>query len=388
MPSATPPKIVRITTVPQSLRGLLRGQLRYVNENGFQVVGVSSPGEALFDVAKNEGVEVVAVPMQRAISPIADILSLLRLIQLLIKEKPAIVHTHTPKAGLLGMMAAWITRVPVRMHTVAGMPLTVATGFKKRLLAWMEQLTYACATDVYPNSKGLAQIILQEKFTSPKKLHVIGHGSSNGIDLAHFDASLITAEERAQLRYKYGIAPDDFVYVFVGRLVGDKGINELISAFHSLPDSRMKLVLVGRFESDLDPLQPKTLQLIEADSRIVHVGYQTDVRPFFAFADVLVFPSYREGFPNVVMQAGAMGLPCIVSDINGCNEIVIQDKNGIIIPPKNEPDLREAMVRLAEDKLYFAHLKSHAREMIRTRYQQQTIWDQLLAIYITKAGQN
>src|SRR5690606_18602345 len=168
------PKLIRITTVPQSLRGLLKGQLKFMSENGFDVIGVSSPGEALNDVEKNEGVKTVGIEMTRTISPLKDLQALFRLIHLFRKEKPQIVHTHTPKAGLLGMMAAKIAGVPHRLHTVAGMPLTVATGTKRHLLKQMEKLTYACATKVYPNSLGLKKIILEEKFTFPKKLKVIG----------------------------------------------------------------------------------------------------------------------------------------------------------------------------------------------------------------------
>src|SRR5690606_10290970 len=164
------PKLIRITTVPQSLRGLLRGQLKFMSQNGYEVLGVSSPGDALQDVAQNEGVRTVAIVMTGTISPLKDLQALFRLIQLFRKEKPQIVHTHTPKAGLLGMMAAKIAGVPHRLHTVAGMPLTVATGNKRKLLNTIEKLTYACATKVYPNSYGLQKIILREKFTNPTKL--------------------------------------------------------------------------------------------------------------------------------------------------------------------------------------------------------------------------
>src|SRR5690606_5939387 len=167
------PKLIRITTVPQSLRGLLRGQLRFMSQNGYEVIGVSSPGEALQDVAHNEGVRTVVIVMTRSITPIKDLKAMWQLIKLFRKERPQIVHTHTPKAGLLGMIAAYMTGVPHRLHTVAGMPLTVTTGVKRKLLNLMEKLTYTCATKVYPNSFGLKKIILQEKFINPKKLKVI-----------------------------------------------------------------------------------------------------------------------------------------------------------------------------------------------------------------------
>ncbi len=170
----------------------------------------------------------------------------------------------------------------------------------------------------------------------------------------------------------------------MGRLVGDKGINELVAAFCSLETKKkkdQKLLMVGSLETELDPLKAETLRNIENNPNIIAVGFQNDVRPYFAAADVLTFPSYREGFPNVVMQAGAMGLPSIVSDINGCNEIIIPDVNGLIIPPKNTEALAEAMKLLLNDSLLYENLKSKAREQITSRYERQQVWDALLEEY-------
>lgn len=376
-------KIIRITTVPGSLRSLLKGQLKFMTENGFEVIGLSSPGEALKDVEKNEGVKTVGIEMTRSITPLQDLKALIQLIQLFRKEKPQIVHTHTPKAGLLGMMAARIARVPHRLHTVAGMPLTVATGFKRQLLNQMEKLTYACATKVYPNSYGLEQIILEEKFTSPSKLKVIGNGSSNGIDTTYFDPNIITEKEKLELKEKLSISEIDFVYTFVGRLVGDKGINELVEAFSQLQTPNTKLLLVGPLETVLDPLKEESLKEIETNKNIISVGFQKDVRPYFAISNALVFPSYREGFPNVVMQAGAMGIPSIVTNINGCNEIIIEGKNGTIIPVKSSKAVLKAMLKLIEDKNYYNELKLNSRQLICNRYEQKVIWESILNEYNT-----
>src|SRR5690606_16688056 len=263
-------------TVPQSLRGLLKGQLKFMTQNGYEVIGVSSPGEALNDVQNNEGIQTIAIEMTRTISPFKDLKALVQLIKLFKKEKPEIVHTHTPKAGLLGMMAAKIAGVPHRLHTVAGMPLTVATGTKRQLLNQMEKLTYACATKVYPNSYGLEKIILEEKFTSPKKLKVIGKGSSNGIDTSQFDPNLVSPETKKQLRKELNIAEDDFVFLFVGRVVKDKGINELVQAFENIHQvySESHLVLVGSFERHLDPLLPETEKIIDTHKNIHAVSYK------------------------------------------------------------------------------------------------------------------
>ena len=379
-------KLIRITTVPLSLKVLLKGQLRFMASNGFDVKGVSSEGEELKEVHENEGIAVEAITMSRKITPFQDLKSLWEMWNFLRKEKPQIVHTHTPKAGIIGMLAARLAGVPHRLHTVAGLPLMEATGTKRKILNFVERLTYSSATRVYPNSKGLYDFILQNNFTQSNKLKIIANGSSNGIDTTFFSPDQVTEIERVTLREKLSIQPDDFVFVFVGRIVSDKGINELIKAFSELQTvenkpTGIKLLLVGGLENDLDPLNPETLAEINQNKDIISVGFQQDVRSFFAIADALVFPSYREGFPNVVMQAGAMGLPSIVSDINGCNEIIIEGENGLIIPPKNVEKLKEKMLTLAKDKNLYTKLKGNSRRMIENRYEQSVVWNALLEEY-------
>ena len=380
-------KLIRITTVPLSLKVLLKGQLRFMASNGFDVKGVSSEGEELREVHENEGIAVEAITMSRKITPFQDLKSLWEMWNFLRKEKPQIVHTHTPKAGIIGMLAARLAGVPHRLHTVAGLPLMEATGTKRKILNFVEKLTYSSATRVYPNSKGLYDFILQNNFTQSNKLKIIANGSSNGIDTTFFSPDQVTEIEKVTLREKLNIQPDDFVFVFVGRIVSDKGINELIKAFSQLQavennePAGIKLLLVGGLENDLDPLNPETLAEINQNKDIISVGFQQDVRSFFAIADALIFPSYREGFPNVVMQAGAMGLPSIVSDINGCNEIIIEGENGLIIPSKNVEKLKEKMLTLAKDKNLYTKLKGNSRRMIENRYEQSVVWNALLEEY-------
>jgi len=375
-------KLLRITTVPLSLFSLLKGQLRFMSDH-YEVKGISSDGDLRIEAEKNEKVPIIPIEMTRTISPIKDLKSVWLLYKLFKKEKPLIVHTHTPKAGTVGMLAAKLAGVPHRLHTIAGLPLLEVSGKKRRLLDLVEKATYACATHIYPNSKGLYDIILANKFTEARKLKVIGQGSSNGIDTAHFDPGSYSIEEKQKLRLKHQMNEDDFVFIFVGRLVKDKGINELLEAFRKLSqqNSKAKLLLVGFLETGLDPLSNFSLEVLETNDNITFVGFQRDVRPYFAISDALTFPSYREGFPNVVMQAGAMGLPSIVSDINGCNEIVIDGENGIIIPPKKTDVLYNAMLRFVQDKELLSKLKSNARRMIVERYEQQVVWNAILTEY-------
>ena len=380
-------KLIRITTVPISFKVLLKGQLRFMASNGFDVKGVSSEGEELKEVLENEGIMMKVINMSRKITPFQDLKSLWEMWNFLRKERPQIVHTHTPKAGIIGMLAARLAGVPHRLHTVAGLPLMEATGIKRKILNFVEKLTYSSATRVYPNSKGLYDFILQNNFTQSNKLKIIANGSSNGINTTFFSPEQVSETEKAALREKLNIQPDDFVFVFVGRIVSDKGINELIKAFSELQTAEnneltgIKLLLVGGLESDLDPLNPETLAEINQNKDIISVGFQQDVRPFFAISDALAFPSYREGFPNVVMQAGAMGLPSIVSDINGCNEIIVEGENGLIIPPKNVEKLKEKMLTLAKDKNLYTKLRENSRRMIESRYEQSVVWNALLEEY-------
>lgn len=375
-------KLIRITTIPLSLEKLLEGQLTFMQKH-YNVTAISGEKERLEVYGETNGVATKHIELTRKITPFQDLKAVYALYRFLKKEQPLIVHTHTPKAGIVGMMAAYFARVPLRLHTVAGLPLMEAWGIKRTLLNAVEKLTYRFANHVYPNSKGLYDFILSEKFTSQRKLKLLGKGSTNGIDTNYFDPALFSSELVANHKKEWNIPENDFVFVFVGRMVKDKGVNEMVAAFLSLqkkhPDTT--LLLVGSFEDDLDPLQEETKQAIIANTKIVHAGFQKDVRPFLAVSNALVFPSYREGFPNVVLQAGAMGLPAIVSNINGCNEIVQNNYNGIIIPVKNKDATYMAMLQLIEDQMLYSKLAQNARETITINYSRDEMWHYLLDEY-------
>jgi len=374
-------RLIRITTVPISLKVLLVDQLRFMN-NHFQVIGVSAEGKELKEVKEKEGIKTIPLNMSREITPFRDIISLVKMIVLLLKERPDIVHTHTPKAGIVGMLASWICRVPNRLHTVAGLPVMEAIGNKKRLLLFVEKITYFCATKVYPNSKGLEAYILENKLTSRNKLTVIGYGSSNGIDTDHFYKSDEILEESLKLKDKYDLK-DSFVFSFVGRIVKDKGINELVSSFDKLSKDfdDISLLLVGNYEDNLDPISEKSKKIIKENQNIIEAGYQSDIRSFLASSDCFILPTYREGFPNVVLQASSMELPCIVTNINGCNEIINHDKNGLIVEPKSEDELYLAMKRFLEDKDLVKTLAQNSRNNIVEKYDRKQFFKYLLKEY-------
>lgn len=364
-------KIIRTSTVPGSLNTFCRGLLRELQENeGYEVVAVSSPGEQLDEVSRREGVKAVAVPMERHISPLKDLKSLLGLIRVFRREKPTMVHSITPKAGLLSMMAAWICRVPVRLHTFTGLVFPTATGLTQKILILTDRLTCACATHIVPEGEGVKNDLINYRITK-KPLKVLGHGNVRGIDLDHYNPGLPEVQAEASKLRKPGI----FTFIFVGRLVRDKGINELVEAFGQLNKEHphTRLLLVGSLEQALDPLLPATLERIMHSPSIEAVGEQSDVRPWLAASDALVFPSYREGFPNVVIEAGAMGLPSIVTDINGSREIIIEGKNGTIVPPRDAKSLLQAMRRFVLDKPMANRMASASRPLIASRFEQSYV---------------
>ena len=376
-------KLVRITTVPVSLVVLLRGQLQFMSQF-YEVLAVSSKGAELDLLESQSGLRISEVNMTRKITPLKDLAALWNLYRLLKREKPEMVHTHTPKAGLLGMLAAQLAGVPVRLHTVAGMPLLERQGLIRKVLVVAEKLTYMCATRVYPNSQAMMQLIESHRYCSPKKLKVIGNGSSNGIDTSIFDPQLFTSQVKHDTRASLGIFADDIVYCFIGRMVADKGVKELVEAFVKINHHNRStfVLLIGPFENDLDPLDQSTVDKILNHPSIIWKDFQADVRPFLSISDIFVFPSYREGFPNVVMQAGAMNLPCIVTNINGSNEIIHQEENGIIVPVKNSEALQDAMEQLTHNPALRKTLSMNARQMIVSRYDQHYVMNELLKEYL------
>ncbi|MFD1096325.1 glycosyltransferase family 4 protein [Salegentibacter chungangensis] len=375
-------KLVRITTIPLSLEKLLEGQLTYMSQY-YEVTAIAAEKERLEQYGKDNRVNTFWVNLTREITPVTDLKALFRLYSFFKREKPLIVHTHTPKAGIIGMLASKMAGVPIRLHTVAGLPLMETTGLKRKVLDEVERITYSLATKVYPNSRGLKEVILDEGFASEEKLKVLGKGSSNGIDTEYFNPYKYSDQEKALLKQELNIPEKDFVFIFIGRLVSEKGINELVASFSKLQREKknITLLLVGPFEENLDPLMPDTMETIKSHPKIVTTGYQQDVRPYFSVSDALAFPSYREGFPNVVMQAGAMNLPSIVSDINGCNEIIVEGMNGVIVPVKNEQALYEAMELFVKNKNYLERLSENSREQICKFYDRNEFWEVLLREY-------
>ncbi len=402
-------KILYVTTISMTLDYFLKGTMTELVKSGHEVVAVSSPGEWMAAVKALEGVKVVEVPMERRIAPFKDLRSLLRLYKVLREERPDIVHSFTPKAGLLAMMASKFAGIKVRIHTFTGLVFPTSTGLKRRLLMTTDRLTCACATNIIAEGQGVRNDLLSAGITH-KDVRVLGHGNIRGIDLERYDRT----PEIMQLAEKLRV-PDAFTFLFVGRLVRDKGIAELCEAFHHLATAqsgigiggqdlprrpftrlgreaqgdwggtcrRTRMVLVGPFEDDVDPVGEEVKEYILRTPEIITTGEikGPELLAWFAASDCFVLPSYREGFPNTVIEAGAMGLPSIVTDINGCNEIIVDGENGIIIPPRNTEALYEAMLRFVDHPDDVAHMASQARARIQERYERSDVHEAILKMY-------
>lgn len=377
------PKLIRTATVSLSLDVLLKGQLSFLNEK-FEVIAVSGQDKHLDLVREREEIRTISVEMQRNIFLIKDLKSLIRLYKVFKKEKPDIVHSITPKAGLLSMLAAKFAGVPVRIHMFTGLIFPTKKGAMQKLLIQMDKLLCWAATDILPEGIGVKQDLIKFKITK-KQLNILANGNVNGIDISYYNSAQYDSIRKDRVRQDLQIEKDDFIFIFVGRLVSDKGINELVDAFKKVEKTKgsfkCKLLLVGCFESELDSLKKRTLKDISCNANIISVGYKKDVRPYLAISNALVFPSYREGFPNVVLQAGAMGIPSIVSDINGCNEIIVEGVNGLIIPSKDTEALQIAMLSFIDGDDLINKLKLNSRQMIVSRFEQSILWEALIKKY-------
>ena len=365
-------KIIRVTTADISLNSLLKGQLKFLNQY-FEVVGVAKDTGVLKEVSEREGIRVVNAPLERPISLVKDIKGLWFLYRLFRKEKPWCVHANTPKGSLLAMIAAWFACVPHRVYTVTGLRYQGAHGMLRTILKTMERLSCLFATNVIPEGQGVLHALQEDNITK-KPLHVIWNGNINGIDTEYFKSTKSFSERKN----------DTFTFVFIGRIVRDKGIHELTECIRKL---NCNLILVGSFE-DGDPVDEDDKKFLLTSEKVKFVGWQIDVRPYLEQADVLVFPSYREGFPNVPMQAGAMGLPCIVTNINGCNEIIKDGLNGKIIaaPLKEgtkmmEQSLLNTMQWFINHREEAKRMGNNARPMIQERYEQRYVWKALKEYY-------
>ena len=363
-------KIILASTVSSSLNTFYKGVFPELSEQ-YEVVALSSPGKPLDALANRENVRVIAIPMKRRISIRRDIVALWRVFKAIRKEHPVMVHSITPKAGLLCMISSWILRVPVRVHTFTGLWFPTAKGLKRFITKFTDCIICACSTNVIPEGEGVKNDLINYGVTR-KPIQVLGNGNLRGVDMHYYSRRPEVMDIVNTLR-----DTDLFTFVFVGRIVRDKGINELAEAFSRINEEypKTRLWIVGSREDSLDPISDRTSQILEHHSSINCVGLKVgnELLAYYAAADCFVFPSYREGFPNTVLEAGALGLPSIVTDINGSREIIIEDENGTIIPPRDTEALYKAMKRMICDRAWRERMAEKSREMVGSRFEQSFV---------------
>jgi glycosyltransferase involved in cell wall biosynthesis len=383
------PKLIRVTTVPLALHTLLAGQMRYMKEHGFDVIMVSADGPQRSDVIKNEGCELYILPMTRAITPFSDLLSLWKMYRFFKKQKADIVHSHTPKAGLIAMLAAKMAGVPVRIHTIAGLRFATTKGLKRKILIATEKIAYKAAHYVWPNSFSLKKYVEENQLCKKGKLTVVGNGSTNGIDLNRFDREKLNPSVTEEIKKKIQYDNSFFYFLFVGRLVKDKGVEELVKAFDQQyeKNKNIRLLLVGVLENDLDPIDPQVALKMQNHPGIILTGWDSRTEYYFSIADVFVFPSHREGFPNVVLQAGAMMCPVICSAIDGSIDIISHEKTGLLFPAGDSDAIKLNMHRAISEyeqlKLWANNLENEVRNDFSQIFVHQKIEEQY-RLYLSK----
>ena len=380
-------KIIRVTTVPQSLNIFCKGMLRELSGK-YDVIGISSPGVGLDEVAEREGVRVVAVPMERHISIGKDLKSLFNMMRVFRNERPTMVHSMTPKAGLICMLSAWLTRVPVRVHTFTGLVFPTSTGLKRKILMTTDRLTCACATHIIPEGEGVKNDLIDNGITK-KPLRVLGYGNVRGVDMVYYSRRKEVLDVMREFKLR---EESVFTFLFVGRIVKDKGVNELVYAFDKLfkVNKGIRLYMVGPDEEGLDPISTQSREIIKRNPSIKLVGRKTgdELLAYYTASDCFVMPSYREGFPNTVLEAGALGLPSIVTNINGSREIIKEGENGLIVPPRDANSLFHAMQTILKETTDRNRMANNARQMIEDRFEQKYVrnclyefYDEVLAKY-------
>lgn len=366
-----------ITTVSMSLN-FFKEQINHLNQF-YDVTLISSPSNQLKEIATRENVNYKGIKMNREIALFNDIKSLINLIIFFLKEKPTVVHCNTPKASLLGLIAAYITRVPNRIYYIHGLRYEGATGIKRKILVTMEKITCFCANKIIAVSFGV-QEIAQNDLTS-KKVDVIHNGSANGMLIDEF---INSQYNKSEIRKELNITPSDFVFGFVGRIVGDKGINELIDAFQILNTkySNTKLLLIGFYEEELDPLKKETIEKIKNNQNIIELGFQKDVKKYLSIINVFVSPSYREGFGLSLLEANLMGKPVIATKITGYTEIVTQGENGFLIPIKNSEELKNKMEWSLLNSEIILKMKDQCINIVKEKYNHVDVLKHALNYYL------
>jgi glycosyltransferase involved in cell wall biosynthesis len=382
LPRDRPLRVLHVTTVPGSMLSYLTGLVGFLRERGVECVGVSSPGDMLQRLAHQEGMQVSAVEMPRRISPLADLRALWKLWREVRRLRPDVVHAHTPKGGLLGTLAGRLAGVPVVIYHLRGLPFLTETGRRRALLRFTERVSCRAAHRVICVSRSNRAIVVDEGLCPEHRITVLGEGSGQGVDARHrFDPARYPTA-RAEIRARLGIPDDAFVAGFVGRLAHDKGLTELGLAWRRLRAMHddMHLVLVGGVD-ERDAARSHLLETFQVDPRVHSIGFDWEVARFYAAMDVVILPTYREGFPNVLLEAAAMERAIVATRVSGCVDAVIDGETGTLVPAQDAEAIVEAVVAYHAQPGMRARHGAAARERVMRHFQRETVWANLLTEY-------
>lgn len=376
------PRLLVAVTDAQSLL-LLRGQLSAARADGFDVVVLSAPGDIADRVLAEEGVTHIAIPMERAIAPLDDLKSLVRIVTALSVIRPHIINAGTPKAGLLVLLAGWLVGVPCRMHTLRGLRFETLRGPKKLLLSALTRVTCSLAHRVICISPSLRDRAIQLHMVSADKTAVLGAGSSNGLDIERFTSTPTRRTRAQELRHRLGIDKDALVFGFVGRIARDKGMVELTQAFTELAarHPHIHLLVIGAFDAS-DPVPESVAEILREHPRIHCPGHTDDVAAAYLAMDVLVLPTYREGFGNVLLEAAALERPVVASAVTGCVDAVADSVTGTLVKARSARSLTEAMTRYLGDEVLRARHGRAGRERVRRLFRRENLWAALHQEYV------
>jgi glycosyltransferase involved in cell wall biosynthesis len=362
-----------IATVPISINAFYGKQLEYLHQKGFDITVVTSP-DADFISKLPSFIKGRCVPMIRGMSPLKDLVALFRVIKHVYRGKFDIVQYNSPKAALLGSLASYFCRVPVRLYLMWGIYYTGQKGWRRLLMKWVEKVACFCSTNISPDSQSNCIFAADERLCPSSKITLVGKGSANGIDLERYN-DLLYLEKTCMIRNECGIPGDATVVGFLGRLTRDKGINELVKAFEliSISEPNTYLLMVGPWEAKNQDLEVSVESLIRDCKRVRWLGYKEDAERYMSIMDIFVLPSYREGFGVVNIEAAAMGLPVVATDVPGARDSVIDGETGLLVPPRNVQELANAIKKLIDDKGIREEMGARGRENAKL-YEQKKHW--------------
>jgi glycosyltransferase involved in cell wall biosynthesis len=373
-------KIAYITTIDMSLRYLLLNQLNAIQQEGYQVIGISAPGPDV-PALETVGIHHIAVPMTRRFTPLADLISLWRLLLVMRREQFTIVHTHTPKPGLLGQVAARLAGVPIVVNTLFGFYFHDGSRpFWRHFYIMVERIAARCSDVILSQSSEDIETAIKEGVCPPSKIKYLG----NGVDVQRFNRARLDVAVLAQKREELGLSADQPVIGFVGRLVAEKGILELLQAARIVvkhfPHARF--LIIGPIDHEKpDALTPAIAQAYGVAPACVFTGLRQDMPELYALMNVFVLPSHREGFPRSPLEASAMSVPCVVTDIRGCREAVQHGQNGWLTPLGDITSLAEAIVDLLADQEKARQMGETGRQMALAQFDEQLVFAKVKAEY-------